>query len=92
MTKFSLSLLLLFSFGLLQAQNINPGDNNIIYVKYDVIGGTGDGTSWANAIKELADALKYAKQTETQWSASNPLQIWVAEGTYKPMYSPLTND
>src|SRR5690554_7997755 len=71
------------------AQTITPDANNVIYVNTAVTDGTGDGSSWANAIPELADALKYAR---TQYNANNtvydttPLQIYVAIGTYKPLY------
>ncbi len=45
----------------------------IIYVKPE---GTGDGSSWKNAIGDLQQALKIA----------NPgTEIWVAEGTYLPI-------
>jgi hypothetical protein len=44
--------------------------------------GTGNGTSWANAMSELGDALNTAHN-----SASNTVnQIWVAAGTYNPMF------
>ncbi|PRY84331.1 choice-of-anchor Q domain-containing protein, partial [Mongoliibacter ruber] len=68
---------------------INPDENNILYVKKDG-SGTGEGNSWANAIPELAEALRWAKENENNdlWSADEPLQIWVAGGTYKPMFSP----
>ncbi len=67
-------------------------DNGILYVKK---GGAGNlsGDSWDNAIPELADALRWARQqwgedgSGAGWNAGNPLQIWVAKGTYKPMYS-----
>jgi len=52
--------------------------NGIAYVKK---GGSGNGSSWENAVSELADALKAAK-TNTAIK-----EIWVAKGTYKPMYS-----
>lgn len=66
----------------------NP-TNNILYVNKNVVGGNGSGSSWANAMKELADALKWAKQQDN-FSSANSLQIWVAGGTYKPMYRPDT--
>ena len=46
----------------------------------------GNGSSWATAIHELADALKIAK------TCSLVAEIWVAKGTYKPLYSPTTTD
>ncbi|GHA45737.1 hypothetical protein GCM10007103_28560 [Salinimicrobium marinum] len=65
---------------------IHPDENNILYVNKNVTG-DGSGDSWANALPELAEALKYAKNNESNWENS-PLQIWVAGGTYKPLYSP----
>lgn len=62
-------------------------DGGVIYVNKNVSGGDGSGDSWSNAIVELADALKWAYQqhhTGNLWSESNPLEIWVAEGTYYP--------
>lgn len=64
---------------------INP-TNNILYVKKGA-SGSGDGSSWANAVPELADALKWANENKAQFVA-NPLKIYIAKGTYKPMYSP----
>src|SRR5690554_6502007 len=72
------------------AQTITPDANNVIYVNTAVTDGTGDGSSSANAIPELADELKYAR---TQYNANNtvydttPLQIYVAIVTYKPLYN-----
>lgn len=56
-----------------------PNAGGTLYVKQ---GGTGNGSSWASASSELANALLAAK--------SNPAikEIWVAKGTYKPLYSP----
>ena len=48
--------------------------NRVIYVK---AGGTGDGTSWANASGDLASSLAGAPA-----SSSQTTEIWVAEGTY----------
>ncbi len=51
-------------------------ENNVIYVKRD---GTGDGTSWENAMGSLQNAVQTAYFIENQ----NPApQVWVAEGTY----------
>lgn len=62
---------------------ITPSAGGIVYINKN---STGDGTgnSWANAVSELADALVAAK-TNTSIQ-----QIWVAAGTYKPLYSPAT--
>ncbi|MNJ98975.1 hypothetical protein D3C87_167460 [compost metagenome] len=60
-------------------KRIVPDANGIVYVKK---GSIGSGLSWAYAASELADALIAAK-TNTAIK-----EIWVAKGTYKPMYSP----
>ncbi|SEL85225.1 MBG domain-containing protein [Parapedobacter koreensis] len=65
---------------------------NILYVDQHVNGGNGSGDSWENAIPQLADALKWAKEHESEWTAEAPLQIWVASGVYKPMYSPANDN
>lgn len=54
--------------------------------------GNGSGDSWENAVPELADALKWAKEHESDWTTESPLKIWVAGGTYKPLYSPADNN
>jgi surface protein/predicted outer membrane repeat protein len=62
-----------------------PDNNNILYVDQSVTSSDGSGSSWDNAISELRDALNWA---ENGWEDSlEPLQIWVATGTYFP-----TND
>lgn len=48
-----------------------PDANGIIYVRE---GGTGDGSSWANATDYLQGAI----------NADGAEQIWVAKGTYQP--------
>src|SRR5690606_17820705 len=74
-----------------KAPKIFPTDG-ILFVKKDATG-DGSGSSWDNAIPELADALKWAREewgedgNGVEWGEDNPLQIWVAEGTYKPLYS-----
>lgn len=67
---------------------IQPSTNNIIYVNKNVDqtkhNYTGSGNSWANAAKELRYALDWAKDNPAQFTESNPLQIWVAQGEYQP--------
>ncbi|PPL00141.1 choice-of-anchor Q domain-containing protein [Parapedobacter indicus] len=67
---------------------IAPGAGNIAYVSKDVDqtvpGYKGDGSSWQHAVPELADALTWAKANATNWTETNPLQIWVAAGIYMP--------
>ncbi|SDC34215.1 choice-of-anchor Q domain-containing protein [Niabella drilacis] len=60
------------------AETFAVSANGIMYVKK---GSMGAGDSWANAMGELADAVRIS-QTNTEIK-----QIWVAAGTYKPMYS-----
>ncbi|WP_317167147.1 choice-of-anchor Q domain-containing protein, partial [Winogradskyella wichelsiae] len=71
-----------------QSIQFTPDSNNILYVNKAVSGGTADGSSWSNALPELADALVWAKNNEATSWATTPLQIWVAGGTYNPLYSP----
>jgi predicted outer membrane repeat protein len=52
----------------------------LLYVKQNSTG-TGDGSSWANAYPELADALLAAKTN------ANIKVIWVAASTYKPLHA-----
>lgn len=56
--------------------------HDILYVKK---GSNGDGSSWENALGELADALKIAEEQ----NIDNEIlikQIWVANGSYSPLY------
>jgi Right handed beta helix region/Secretion system C-terminal sorting domain len=65
-----------------------PNSNNVLYVNANVSSGDGTGNSWATAIPDLAEALKWARQ-QNNFTAANPLKIYVAKGTYKPLYSAL---
>lgn len=56
---------------------ITPNARGVLFVKK---GSNGNGSSWANALGELADALKAANADNTI------LHIWVAAGKYHPMY------
>ena len=67
---------------------LTPDANNILYVNKNVSGGNNRGGSWANAVTELADALVWAKENYDNAWATTPLKIFVAKGTYKPLYSP----
>ncbi|MFD2036956.1 MBG domain-containing protein [Belliella marina] len=60
--------------------------NGVLYVDKNVSGGNQNGSSWANALPELADALKWANDNKANWTNTSPLQIYVAKGTYKPQY------
>ena len=77
----TLFILFVFSacFGFAQA----PDASGILYVKK---GETGNGSAWNNAIGELADALIAAK-TLNETTPDLVKQIWVAKGTYHPLYS-----
>lgn len=65
-----------------------PNANGVLFVKK---GSTGTGNAWNNAIGELADALVVAKDLNAT-TAGSVAQIWVAGGTYKPLYSPADNN
>ncbi|WP_412469176.1 MBG domain-containing protein [Pedobacter sp. KLB.chiD] len=83
MRKKLLTLLLSLIVGLnVMAQT--PDANGILFVNINKANGIGN--SWDSPIKQLADALKAAK------SNTAIKQIWVAKGTYKPMYSPQNGD
>lgn len=51
----------------------------ILRVNANIAGGSGDGTSWANAYRYLQDALD-----EANANGSAPYEIWVAAGVYYP--------
>ncbi len=69
----------------MDVKEIYPG-NGIIYVNKNNPT-PGDGSSWSESLTELADALRWAKVKEAAWSINGPLQIWVAGGTYNPLYN-----
>jgi predicted outer membrane repeat protein len=79
-TKFSLRpaaiLLAAVSFLLFGAQAFSQ---TILYVNQAASGGSHNGSSWVNAFTKLEDAISAANPT-----ASQPVEIWVAKGTYKP--------
>ncbi|SIT28763.1 gliding motility-associated C-terminal domain-containing protein [Filimonas lacunae] len=62
---------------------VAPGSNGVIYVKK---GSNGNGSSWNFAAAEVADALKAAAVLNAQ-TAGKVKQIWVAAGTYLPLYA-----
>jgi len=55
-----------------------PAVNTILYVDHDATGAN-NGTSWTDAFTDLQDALSAAAP-----SGLDTVEIWVAEGTYKP--------
>jgi len=48
----------------------------VVYVDLTATGGSNNGTGWGDAFLDLQDGLG--------WAESGPVQVWVAEGTYKP--------
>lgn len=87
-TRLLLSAGLFFAAFLSAFSQVITPSSNIIYVKKDAAG-SGSGASWNDAVPELADALQWARENLSggTWNSGNPLQIWVAKGTYKPLYS-----
>jgi len=75
---FAVLLVLLVAADSVWAQAV-PDANGILYVKK---GATGNGSSWTNALGEAADAVKAAREL----TAGTITQIWVAGGTYYPLY------
>lgn len=67
--------------GAYEKQYALPGGLGIVYVDATK---NGDGKTWATAVPELADALKAAKYN------SSITEIWVAKGTYNPLYDAAT--
>lgn len=67
--------------GAYEKQYALPDVTGIVYVDKTK---NGDGKTWATAVPELADALKAAK------SNSSITEIWVAKGTYYPLYDAAT--
>jgi hypothetical protein len=72
MSKLIFTLICLSAFG-----GAIPCQAKTIYVDADA-NGLNDGSSWENAYKFLQDALSDAN------SAIKPVEIWIAQGTYKP--------
>ncbi len=64
--------------------NFYQPNNGVLYVKKGATG-SGDGSSWSNAAPELADVLKWINGPK----GADNIEIWVAEGTYLPKYSPI---
>jgi len=60
-----------------------PAVAGVLYVKQNVAGGDGSGSSWENAVPELGDALALARTANAAITGAIT-QIWVTAGTYKP--------
>ncbi len=58
-----------------------PNANGIVYVDSSKNFFPGDGSSWNTAVAQLADAMKEAREN------TDVKEIWVAKGTYKPIYN-----
>lgn len=71
-----------------QAAVLHPGTNGVLYVDSAAATG-GDGSSWATAVAQLADALKAAAQINSA-TPGMVKEIWVTSGTYYPLYTPVT--
>ncbi len=75
-------------------RRMQTGNGNVLYVDINVDTNypqyTGIGDSWTNAVPQLADALRWAREQHTGgspgWSSADPLRIYVAIGTYLPAY------
>lgn len=69
--------LIIFTISLLCFSTL-ANAQSVVYVK-PVATGTADGSSWANALGDLQEAIDQAGSSS---------QIWVAGGTYKPSHLP----
>src|SRR5690606_38781754 len=80
--------------GAYEALTYQPNTVNVLHVNQAVDqhapGYRGDGSSWEHAIPQLADALEWIRLQQsrftTPWNADNPLNLYVAKGTYHPLY------
>ena len=64
-----------------------PDNDGVLFVKK---GANGNGSSWQNAMPELATAL--VATNELNSTSQQVKQIFVTKGIYKPMYSPIDGD
>lgn len=55
-------------------------NSQVVYVDPSA-SGTGDGASWTNAVTDLQSGIDLAA---TVASSTNPIQVWIKEGTYYP--------
>jgi len=68
-----------------KSAEFDPVETTVIYVDADAEGGENNGTSWTNAYLELTDALAEAR------AATGTIEIWIAEGTYYPDQSSVSD-
>ena len=75
---------ILFTVTIARAQ-ITPDANGILYVDHTKVG---DGSSWTDAYPNLSKPLLYAAMQRANGVTAGLIeQIWVARGTYYPMFS-----
>jgi len=65
---------------------IRPDANGILYVNANASTQEQTGESWGQPLKELADALAFARRIDNSNVKDYIKEIWVAAGTYKPLY------
>ncbi|GHU86157.1 hypothetical protein FACS1894153_2680 [Bacteroidia bacterium] len=76
-----------YSLKITKTPTIAPSANKIIYVNSNASTNKAEtqGASWNKATKELADAIEIARILNNKQAGSIE-QIWVAKGTYKPLF------
>jgi hypothetical protein len=67
---------------------VTPAAGNILYVDQHAGSSNHEGDSWTNAITDLSYAMHYAWANKSNWTAANPLKIFVANATYLPVIRP----
>lgn len=85
MKKIYFLLSFLGLFLTVSAQSYQPDVNGTLYVNATAAG-NGSGSSWANAIPHLSDAL-VAAQNLNAVTTGQVARIWVARGSYAPKYN-----
>lgn len=77
---------------LIISANPAPTTDHILYINQNAPASSNqDGSSWDNAITDLSSALLWIRLQEhtgtVTWTHESPLKIYIAEGTYYPVYS-----
>jgi hypothetical protein len=70
---------------------VQPDAAGILYVNGNASPASQVGNNWSSPLKELGDALAFARIINKD-SPKLVKQIWVAAGTYRPMYTPAATD
>ena len=70
---------------------LSPDAQGILYVHSSAPPGERGGDSWSNPVKELADALLFARPVKKN-TPEVLKEIWVAGGTYQPKYKVARSD